>query len=98
MTTTPIAQLIAELLEFCVSQHPMESDLARARRPAIVRRAAEALARQEELLAEAGKVLAVIAEGSVPPEQAGHYIAHRRCVTAAREAVRMLHSKARETQ
>lgn len=90
--TTPIAQLIAELREEAAAERACYREI----RASLLTRAAEALVRQEELLAEAGKVLAVIAEGSVPPEKEGHYIAHRRCVTAAREAVRMLHAKAKE--
>ena len=97
--TAPIAQLIAELRELAALEPGWYANVgARTgeRCCAAMTRAAEALARQEELLAEAGKVLAVIAEGSVPSEKEGHYIAHRRCVTAAREAVRMLHAKAKE--
>lgn len=61
---TPIAQLIAELREIAAHLHewPVESRDARERVRHRLTRAAEALARQEELLAEAGKVVEPFAE------------------------------------
>lgn len=57
---TPIAQLIAELRAEPGHVHRTTTDTA------LMLRAAEALARQEELLAEAGKVVGPFAEVARP--------------------------------
>jgi hypothetical protein len=47
-------------------------------------RDADQLAETRERLERAEGVLTVIADGSVPPHQNGHYLAHRNAVNAAR--------------
>ena len=51
--------------------------------PAFLGQAAQAL----RLLGEAEKALEEIADGKLPPDQHGHHLAHRKCVSIARAAL-----------
>lgn len=47
----------------------------------------EEAAQALHLLGEAEKALEEIADGKLPPDQHGHYLAHRKCVSVARAAL-----------
>lgn len=46
-----------------------------------------ALAEAARLLGEVEMALEEIADGKLPPEKEGHYLAHRKCVKVARSAL-----------
>lgn len=55
--------------------------------PAAVRDAMEEAAQALRLLGEAERAMEEIADGKLPPEKEGHYLAHRKGVSIARAAL-----------